>query len=180
MRRTFLCVHQFYGKILFWAAIIAGIATFAIMCVIDANALLRKLINWPLPAALEITQSLLVVSIMLPFAYTLMRREHVNTVFFTSMLPYEARRWLFFIWSVVGFVLFAAVTWGTFQYALRSLRMNEQIWGATIQFAVWPSKMAISLGTLLLTIQFLLEAVGTLLIADFHEREQSSEGHDNV
>lgn len=180
MHRTFLFVHRTYAKILLWAAILAGFCAFAIMCVIDANALLRKLINWPVPAALEITQSLLVVSIMLPFAYTLLRREHVNTVFFTSMLSSETRRRLYFFWSVVGFLLFAAVTWGTFEYALRSYRMNEKIWGATIQFAVWPSKMAISFGTLLLTIQFLLEAIGTALIRTFHEPEAHTEIHGDV
>lgn len=182
MRRTFLIVHRIYARILLSAAVIAGIATFAIMWVIDANAFLRKLLNWPLPAALEITQSLLVVSIMLPFAYTLLRREHVNTVFFTSKLGPGARRWLFLFWSVIGFLLFAAVTWGTFRYALRSYRMNEQIWGATIQFAVWPSKMAISLGTLLLTIQFLLDAIGAALIPDFHQQSEDGEKavHDHV
>ena len=87
MRSIFLKVHRFYGKALWAAAMLAGFLTFAIMCVIDLNAVLRKLVNWPLPAALEITQSLLVGAIMLPFAYTLLKRQHVNTVFFTSMLP---------------------------------------------------------------------------------------------
>src|SRR5690606_1380370 len=101
-----LTIHRLYARILLWAASLAGIATFAIMCVIDGNAFTRKLFNWPLPAALEITQSLLVVSIVMPFAYTLLRREHVNTVFFTQRLSGGARRWLFLFWSVVGFLLF--------------------------------------------------------------------------
>ncbi len=181
MSDTFLKIHRFYGKVLWAAAMLAGVLTFAIMCVIDLNALLRKLINWPLPAALEITQSLLVGAIMLPFAFTLLKREHVNTVFFTSMLSAKARRRLHLFWSVVGFLLFAAVTYGTFQYGLRSYRMNEQTWGASIQFAIWPSKMAVSLGTLLLSIQFLLDAIGTALIPDFHKPEiEDAEIHGNV
>ncbi|MFP1632819.1 TRAP transporter small permease subunit [Zhengella sp. ZM62] len=181
MRSIFLKVHRFYGKALWAAAMLAGFLTFAIMCVIDLNAVLRKLVNWPLPAALEITQSLLVGAIMLPFAYTLLKRQHVNTVFFTSLLSKSTRRWLHLFWAVVGFLLFAAVTYGTFEYALRSYRLNEQTWGASIQFAIWPSKMAVSLGTLLISIQFLLDAIGTALIPDFHDPDvEDAEIHGDV
>lgn len=181
MSDSFLKIYGYYAKALWAFAILAGILTFAIMLVVDANALTRKLFNWPLPAALEITQALLVGAIMLPFAFTLFKREHVSTVFLTSRLPAGARRWLHFFWAVVGGLLFAAVTYGTFEYAMRSLRMNEQIWGATIQFAVWPAKMAVSVGTLLLTVQFLLDAIGVLLIPNFREHdEETAELHGNV
>ena len=85
------------------------------------------------------------------------------------------------LWSIVGFLLFAAVTYGTYQYALRSYRMNEQIWGAAIQFAIWPAKMAVSLGTLLITVQFLLDAIGFALIADFRAKDdENAELQGNV
>lgn len=179
MQHGFLKLYRLYSSTVWIFAMLAGAATFAIMVVIDSNAILRKLINWPVPAALEITQSLLVGAIMLPFAYTLFKREHVNTVFFTSRLSPDARRWLSIFWSVVGCFLFAAVTYGTFHYALRSYHMNEQIWGATIQFAIWPSKLAVSLGTLLITIQFLLDAIGTALIPDFRV-DEADEVHGDV
>lgn len=181
MRKAFLKFYRFYGVALWLFAMLAGALTFAIMWVIDTNAVLRKLINWPLPAALEITQSLLVGAIMFPFAYALLQRQHVNTIFFTSRLSADKRRWLHFLWAVVGFLLFAAVTYGTFHYAMRSYRMNEQIWGATIQFALWPSKMAVSLGTLLLSIQFLLDAIGTAIIPGFHDLDaEDAEVHSSV
>lgn len=181
MRSAFLTIYRGYGRTLWAFAMLAGALTFAIMCVIDLNAILRKLINWPLPAALEITQSLLVGAIMLPFAYTLRKRDHVNTTFFTSRLSAAARRRLHLFWSIVGFLLFAAVTYGTFQYALRSYNMNEKIWGATIQFAVWPSKMAVSLGTALLAVQFLLDAIGTAFVAGFHDPDgEDREIHGDV
>lgn len=181
MRDTFLKVYGFYSKVLWALAIIAGLCTFAIMWVIDINAFTRKIFNAPVPAALEITQSLLVAAIMLPFAFALLRRDHVNTVFLTSHLSPSTRRWLHLFWMVVGCLLFAAVTYGTFQYGMRSYRMNEQIWGATIQFPLWPAKMAVSVGTLFLCIQFLLDAIGTLLIADFHkDADDHPEGHAHV
>ncbi|WP_323014828.1 TRAP transporter small permease [Devosia sp.] len=150
------------------------------MCLIFANALLRKLFNAPIPASLEITQALLVAVIMLPFAYTQWRREHVNTVFFTAHLSRAARRNLQFVFLVLGFLLFAAVTYGTFHYALRSYGINEMAWGATIQFPVWPAKMMVSLGTLMLSIQFLLDAIHTVLFDSVDDLDQIPEMAANV
>lgn len=45
--------------------------------------------------------------------------------------------------------------------------MNEMVWGAAIQFPLWPSKIAVSVGLGMLTIQFALEAIGALLIPGF-------------
>lgn len=170
MYEIFLKTYRGYSIALWAFATVAGISTFAIMTVITLNAVLRKGINWPLPAALEVTQALLVVAIILPFAFTQFLREHVSTVFFTSRLSMNAQRWLHCFWCVVAFVLFVSVTYGTFQYALRSYAMNEQIWGATIQFPVWPAKMAISLGTALAAIQFLLDAIGYAFVPHFREQ----------
>lgn len=166
MRETFLKIYDGYAKVQVTFAMLAGICTFFIMLLIVVNALTRKVINVPVPAALEITQALLVAVIMLPFAYTQLRREHVNTIFFTQRMPHNPRRWLRIFWLICGCALFLAVTYGTFQYGMRSYRMNEQIWGATIQFPVWPSKLAVSAGTLLLAIQFLLDAVHAVLVDD--------------
>lgn len=163
MRGSFLKFYNGYGRALYGVALVAGAATFAIMVLIFANAVLRKVLNAPVPGALEITQALLVPVIMLPFAYTQMRKEHVNTVFFTATLSKTARRNLEFLFMVAGFLLFAAVTYGTFHYALRAYNVNEQAYGASVQFPVWPSKMMVCVGTLLLSFQMLLDAIHTLL-----------------
>lgn len=169
MHTTILRIRSAYGKLLRGFAVLAGFCTFAIMWVIDFNALGRKIFNTPMPAALEITQTLLVVSIMMPFALALLHRQHVNTVFLTTHFSSSVRRFLYIIWMLAGFALFAAITYGTFRYGLRSYYMNEQTWGAGLKFAIWPSKLAVSFGALLICIQFLLEAICSILIADYHD-----------
>lgn len=181
MRGAFLKIYSLYAKLLFTVAVLAGIFTFAIMWVIDLNAFTRKIFNAPVPAALEITQSLMVVAIMAPFAYTLLKRDHVNTTVLTAHFPPPAQRWLHFVWMVVGFLLFAGVTYGAYDYGMRSYRMNEQIWGATIQFPLWPAKVSVCIATALLSIQFLLDAIGTALIPDFYRpQEDEAEEHAHV
>lgn len=166
MRNLILGVYRGFGWVIWACAGIAGLATFAIMWVIDINALSRKLFNWPLPAGVEVTQALLPAVIMLPFAFALLGRQHVNTVVLVSAMPPRAQRAVSVFWMLCGCLLFAAVTWGTWRYAMRSYAMNEQVWGATVQFPMWPSKMVIAVGTALLSLQFLLEALRSLVTQD--------------
>ena len=74
---------------------------------------------------------------------------------------------------MVGFVLFAAVAYGTSRFALRSYMMNEQVWGATIRFPLYPAKLAVSIGAALLCIQFLFDAM--LALFDSDDGDLSSE-----
>ncbi len=163
MTRAFLRFCDIYGRVLRGFAVLAGVAAFAIMWVIDVNALSRKLLNAPLPAAVELTQALLPAVILLPFGYALLQRQHVSSAFLVSRLPRRAVRWLEVFWMLVGFGLFALVTWGTAKYALRSWTIGEQVWAAGVRFPLWPSKMVVSLGAGLICLQFLLEALRGIL-----------------
>lgn len=166
MHKRFLNIRRAYGRFLHLAAIASGATVFIMMWIIDVNALSRKIFNAPVPGGVELTQSLLAVAIMLPFGYVLVKREHVNTVFLTSHFPKNVDRWLQFFWMMVGFLVFASITYGTFQFALRSYTMNEQVWGATIRFPLFPAKFAVSFGAALLAIQFLFDALLALFESD--------------
>lgn len=166
MRAIFLQIFRGYGRVLRFFAIVAGVSTFLIMWLIDINALSRTILNAPLIGGVEFTQSLLPVVIMLPFGFALLRRDHVSTMLLTSRLPPRQARWIETFWMFVGFVLFALVTYGTFKYALRSYNIGEEVWGSTIRFPIWPAKMAVSAGTLLITIQCLLETLHGLFFED--------------
>lgn len=159
MRDVFFRMYDVYGGVLRAFAILSGVATFAIMWLIDASAFGRKILNAPVPASVEITQSLMAVAIMLPMAYALRSGSHLRVTLFTERLPAPVRRWLLVLAMIIGFGLFAVVTWSTFLFALRSYRIDEHVWGATIRFPVYPAKGAICLGSLLLSLQFLLDAV---------------------
>lgn len=175
MKHAILRLHGWNVRLLRLTAVLAGVATFLIMWLIDVNVITRKLFNAPLPAGVELTQAVLPVAIMLPFGWTLATRHHVSSGFLTSRLSSRSNRILHIVWMLVGFVLFAAVTYGTWQYAMRSYRMGEQAWGATMRFPIWPSKMAVSLGTLLICVQFLLEALKDMVA--WEDRKVELDGH---
>jgi len=174
MLRTFKKIYWLYGKILFLAALISGLATFIIMWLIALSALLRTLFNAPIPASVEISQALLVLCITFPLGYTLMKREHVRTIAFAQRFPSGLQKTIYALWMIIGCLAFGAATYGTFKYGMRSYQINEMVWGAAIQFPLWPSKLAVSFGCGLLAIQFALEAIGAIFVPEFTPVEKAS------
>lgn len=159
MKDGFLRLYGWYRTLLFGMAVTAGAATFVIMWLVDASALSRKLFNAPVIGSVEITQSLMTVSVMLAMGYAQMRHSHLRVVILTGRLPRPLAKGLYVGSLVIGFLFFMAVTVATFWFALRSYRIDEHVWGATVRFPVYPAKAIISLGSLLLALQFLLDAV---------------------
>ncbi|WP_417264430.1 TRAP transporter small permease [Celeribacter sp.] len=178
MLNVFHTVYRLYSKVLFFAALIAGLATFLIMWLISMSAFLRTAFNSPIPASVEISQALLVLCITFPFAYTQCKREHVRTIALVQLLPFRAQNILYTIWMILGCLIFAAATYGTFRYGLRSFQMNEMVWGAAIQFPLWPSKLAVSVGCALLTIQFGLDAIGSAFVPGFAPHDHTPTDDD--
>lgn len=177
MRSVFREAYEAYGKLVSRFAVFSGYLCFLMMWTIDINALSRKVLNAPVPGGYEAAQSMLTVVIMLPFAYTLFKGEHVRTTVLTSNLPANTARVLLGYWMIIGFLVFAAVTWGTFLYALRAYDIGEEVWGATVRFAVWPAKMAVSFGCVLICVQFLLSALDILVFGD---KSRHPDAHEEI
>lgn len=155
----FSTVYRTYGNLVSAAATIAGIAIFALMWINDANVVMRYFLNAPVMGAVEISQALLVLGIMLGMAFTQASGGHVRVTLLTRLLPPRGGEIAYALAALIGFFVFCAVTYSTFGYALRSYQVNEYAWGATLRFPLYPVKAAACLGALLLAIQFLLDAI---------------------
>ena len=55
--------------------------------------------------------------------------------------------------------MFAVITWSLFNFAMRAFELNEYAWGSGVRLPLFPVKAAACLGALLVTIQFLLDAI---------------------
>ncbi len=158
MAESFDRLYHAYGRCMIALGVVAGAITFCIMWLIDANALLRKIFNEPVPGTLEITEAALVLIIFFGLAFTQRRRGHIRVTLLTRHLPISVRHGLFILSMLIGALLTAWYAYAAYTYALRSLNVNEMEWGV-ITFVVWPIKSAIVLGWGFLSLQFLLDAV---------------------
>ncbi|MCA8928847.1 MAG: TRAP transporter small permease [Alphaproteobacteria bacterium] len=164
MAQSFERFYQVYGRLVLALGMVAGAAVFAIMWLIDANVLMRKLFNQPVTGTLEITEGALVLIIFLGLAYTQRRRGHIRVTLLTRHFPQWLRNLLYVLVLLIGAGLCAWYTWAAYTYAIRSYTINEMEWGVLI-FQVWPIKAAIAVGWGLLSVQFLLDAIRAVFVA---------------
>jgi TRAP-type transport system small permease protein len=151
-------LRQAYGRLLHAFGLIAAISTFAMLVLVVANVIGRYLFNAPITGAFEITESLLVVVIMLGLALTQYHDGHIRVTILTRrMSPSWAR--LAKIWTLIlGAVFFAWCAYASWKFAYESYSFNEQEWG-TITFPLYPFKFVVFLGVVLLAIQFVLDVI---------------------
>lgn len=164
MTERFERLYRAYGRLVTGFGIFSGLITFAIMWLIDTNALMRKLFNTPVQGSYEITEAALVLIVFLSLAYTQYRRGHIRVTLLTRHLPINVQHGLYIGVLFIGAVFFAWCAFAAYGYAVRSYNLNEQEWGL-IRFPIWPIKMAIVVGTLLLSVQYLLDAIRHCFVA---------------
>lgn len=159
MRDLFLRVYGCYARFLYAMAVLGGVAAFIIMWLIDSSALTRKILNWPIPGSVEITESLMVVAIMLPMGYAQLTRAHLRVPLLTDLLPYRIQKIVHAFTMLSGFLFFAVMTWSAFNYAFKSFTMGEYVWGANVRFPLYIAKSIMCVGLFMLMLQFFLDFI---------------------
>lgn len=159
----FMRVYRAYGRILGLFAVIAGVSAFAIMWLVDANVLGRKLLNQPVLGSVEISQALLVICIMLGMPYAQVNGVHLRVTLIIGHAPRRLGEVLYGLAALAGCAVFALLAWSSYGFALRAWNVGEEVWGASVRFPLWPVKAMIPLGAGLLSLQFLLDALRVLV-----------------
>jgi TRAP-type C4-dicarboxylate transport system permease small subunit len=182
----FMKFYDAYGRFLGVVGVIAGLATFTLMWLVDISVITRWFFNAPIPGSVEISQALLVLTITLGLAYAQSQGAHLRVTILVDRLPRRVRIWSYAVAALIGFGFFAVLTLSTFNFAMRSFNVNEYAWGAGVRFPLYPVKAAACVGILFLAIQFLLDAirvgiVGVIKAHDGVERNGIAIGEaDNV
>jgi len=136
-----------------------GWALLAAVIICTGNALMRYSLNVSSNAWLEIQWYLFSAMFLLASAYTLKRDEHVRIDVITSRFSRRTQVWI----DLLGFILFLLpialliLYYGT-PYALLSLQSGEMSPNAG-GLIVWPAKLLVPLGFLLLMLQTLSEII---------------------
>ncbi len=165
---AFIKIQKLYGKFLYFCGVISGVSTFLMMALVVLNAVGRFIINKPIPGTLEITEALLTVLILLSLALTQYEGGHIHVVLITKRLSPRWQKALALVGVVLGLVFFAWSAYAAWGFAMQSLAMNEQEWGS-VRFPLYPVKFIVFGGLMLISIQFLFDAIAILLGVGLHE-----------
>ncbi len=145
-------VNERIGLSISWALLAA-----VLICA--GNALVRYSLNISSNAWLEIQWYLFGAIFLLASSYTLKRNEHVRIDVVVGRFPKRAQVWV----DVFGFLLFLLpatllIFYFALPYAMESIRSQEMSSNAG-GLIVWPAKLLIPVGFLLLTLQGISELI---------------------
>jgi len=134
-------------------------ALLAAVLICAGNALVRYSLNISSNAWLEIQWYLFGAIFLLASSYTLKRNEHVRIDVVVGRFPKRAQVWI----DVFGFLLFLLpatllILYFAVPYAIESIRSQEMSSNAG-GLIVWPAKLLIPVGFLMLTLQGISELI---------------------
>ncbi len=155
--------YQTVGKALEWVALANGVVLFVLMWMVNFDALSRKIFNAPLQGTVEITGALMPLVVLLPLAYTQFRRGHIKVDMLVNNLGPGMRRVCELLSLLCGLTLFGWVAYATAADAATAYDSGETVWGV-IRFEIWPSKIGVFLAMVILSCQFVLDIVRTIVM----------------
>lgn len=143
-------VNEIAGRLVgFLVIVITGIVVYDVMA--------RAAFGQPTAWAFDLTKHLYGAYFVLLGGYALRHRAHVTVDIVKDVLSPRLRSLLDFVGYIVFFFPFIAVSsYYAWRFAARSLQTGETTWGVA-QLPVYPVKIALVVGLLLLGLQGLAE-----------------------
>ncbi|MGE0314419.1 MAG: TRAP transporter small permease subunit [Lautropia sp.] len=113
-------------------------------------------LGWPVPGALEVTESTMVLIVFGALAYTQAQRGHIRVEILYNFGGPRARAWMDALTHLLAFVYFGLMCWQGVGEAMYSWDLNEATMG-TVRFPLFPARVLLATGTFLLLLQLLLD-----------------------
>ena len=149
--------------------LIGGVGTMAAMFLGTIEVVGTQILHTPVPGALELTESTMVLIVFGALCYAQIRRSHIRVeLIYTNMGP-RVRAAMDVFADLCGLVFFSLLLWQAYNEALYSLQIGEATVGL-IRFPLYPARFILAAGTALLILQLCLD-----LITDFRRVVDGSE-----
>lgn len=147
----------------------SGVAILMITLIVVLDVALRALFRQPLPGATELSTLLMVVLVYLGLASVQTTKANFRMEVLINYLPPGIARALDFLTTLIALIAISIIAWYTSQEALHALSMQEMSYGA-VRFPIYPARLAIAVGFILLVLQLLIDAVFLLVGHDTKDK----------
>lgn len=153
---------EFIEKVNFSFAGLSAISLIIMMIVICLDVFGRLFFNRPIYGALGLTRTLLVILIFSAIGYAQVEKTHIKVEILLKKMDFLTRKIVVICGLCFSFIVMSLMTYGTALNASQSLVIKETMAGI-INFPVWPARIIISFGCLLLTLQYPADIYDNLL-----------------
>ena len=138
--------------------LLGSLGMMASMLICFADVVGTNFFDWPVPGALEITESTMVLIVFGALAFTQEKRGHIRVEILHGYMSARLKSLADLITHFVALVFFVLLTWYSFGELSYSWEIQEATMG-TIRFPLYPARALLTAGAVLLVLQLALDVV---------------------
>ena len=151
IRRTYLVVEE-------GLALLGALLIVAMMLVTAIDVALRELFNNPLLGAFEVMEFMMAGVIFLGLAHLQRQGGHIALDFVVARMSPTMQRCFSLFGHLLALSVFLAISWRTGQTAFEAWTVGHHTSGG-VRLPTWPGRSAVPIGTGLLCIRLMIDAV---------------------
>ena len=138
-----------------------GILIFIMMWGVVADVVGRYFLRSPVPNVPEFSAMVMPVIAFAGMGALAARNGNVRITALVRYLPDGTRRAIYLVFTVMAFLAMAVVVWQSYVNFLQTYA-NMSLREATVPFVLWPFRLLVAIGGLLLCVRFLVNIWGAL------------------
>lgn len=138
--------------------VLSGLATLVITLTVVLDVTLRALFGTPIAGATEFSTLLLIGLVYLGLAAVQASKANFRVELLFGALPPGGQRALDIVTTLLAAAAIAVIAWHTSLEAWHSTLKQEMSFGAFV-FPVWPARLTIAFGLIMLVLQLLIDAL---------------------
>lgn len=138
--------------------LLGGVGMLASMFLGTADVVGTQFLGHPLPGALELTESTMVLIVFGALAYAQIRRTHIRVEFVYEHVGPRVRAGMDVLADLAALAFFGLLLWQAFLEAKFSWEIGEATVGL-VRFPLYPARTILAVGVALLLVQLVLDLV---------------------
>jgi len=147
------------ARLVFVLLAVAALLTFSLSFLVVADVIGRVVFNSPVKGTPEIVSMSIVIICFLLAGYSVQSGGMLQADILVGLFG-KRGPWISTLMSgVLGAAFFALIVWGSYEPALHAWNSGEFEGEGALRIPVWPARLVVMLGSLLVTIIYLGQAV---------------------
>ena len=136
--------------------LLGGLGMIASTLLGTADVVGTQFLKHPVPGALELTESTMVLIVFGALTYAQIRRNHIRVELFYTQVGPRGQAAMDVFAGLMALLFFSLLLWQAFNEAMFSLEINEATFGL-VRFPLWPARIVLVAGTALFILQLLID-----------------------
>jgi TRAP-type C4-dicarboxylate transport system permease small subunit len=142
---------------------VAALLAFSLSFLVVADVIGRSFFNKPVKGTPEIVSMSIVIITFLLAGYAVQSRSMIRTDVLVDSLGPRGRLLSSLLTGVLGAAFFGLIVWGSYEPALHAWTSGEFEGEGALRVPVWPARMAVVLGAILVAVTYLSQAMDDLV-----------------